>query len=315
MSTSFRIAVVGDAILDTYWFGSADRLSPEAPVPVVNFARSTEHLGGAANVAHNLATLGADVLLFGVVGDDDAGRSLVTLLQKAGIGYKGVLADVGRPTTHKLRVVAGQHQVVRVDREQRSEVSEQHQNRLLERLQAGGPYDAIVISDYGKGVVTSATVGQLRASAPLLVVDPVPAHGRWYVGADYATPNRKEARELADALALPSWQHDTAGARALAHAMGLREGMLLTLGAEGLLWADDQNTFQARAQARAVYDVTGAGDTVLAAFVYARMSGLSVAQAMHAANAAAGAVVSQLGIATVAQSDFATMLEQARVAV
>lgn len=315
MSRRFRIAVVGDAILDTYWFGSADRLSPEAPVPVVDFARSTEHLGGAANVAHNLATLGAEVTLFGVVGDDDAGRSLISLLQKEKIGYTGVLADTGRPTTHKLRIVAGQHQVVRVDRELRTAISEQHQGRLMDRFKVAAPYDAVIISDYGKGVITDTAVSQLRAHTPLLVVDPVPAHGRWYAGADYATPNRKEARELADNFALPAWQHDVAGARALTQAMGMHSGMLLTLGAEGLLWADATEQYQARAQARAVYDVTGAGDTVIAAFVYAQLSGLTIPQAMHAANAAAGTVVAQLGIATVPGSEFSTMLEAAKAAV
>ena len=312
MADGLRLAVVGDVILDTYWFGSADRLSPEAPVPVVNYTHSSEHLGGAANVAHNLVSMGAQVDLYGVVGDDDAGRSVIDLLQKARIGYRGVVAEAGRPTTHKLRVVAGQHQIVRVDRERRTSVERMQQTRMLERLLAAGSYDALIVSDYGKGVVQPDTVSRIRQCSPVLAVDPVPAHGAWYAGADYATPNRKESQELAQTLGLHPWQPDATGARALASAMGLRRGMLLTLGAQGLLWADSDHHWQAQAQARAVYDVTGAGDTVVAAFVLSRLAGLTVPQAMYAANAAAGAVVAQLGIATIDQAEFQVIQTQAQ---
>lgn len=316
-----RILVIGDVMLDQFIWGSVARISPEAPVPVVDFVRESYMPGGAANVARNLTALGVSVELFGAIGRDLAARQLNNLLQEQGVSCRGLLAGDGRPTSVKTRIVAHQQQVVRIDREAREALDANFTRRLLrlvrKRMRAT---DAIIIGDYGKGVVTQPLLDELRglcrAHGVWLSLDPKPVHPLNLSGLSLLTPNRKEMFELAnveDPGRANSPMADTGLLTATREVLQtLRPALLLvTLGEQGMLLCQrGRSPFHIPTMAQEVFDVSGAGDTVIATFTLAIAAGASPLEAAILSNHAAGIVVGKIGTATVSPqellSSFAT---------
>jgi D-glycero-beta-D-manno-heptose-7-phosphate kinase len=309
-----RVLVVGDVMLDHFIWGQVGRISPEAPVPVVEFIRESFIPGGAANVARNLSALRAPAELFGVVGVDASATQLKLLLTEHDLVCDGLLAHAARATTVKTRIVAHQQQVVRLDRETRSGLDERITSRLLARLEARMPgAAAVIIGDYGKGVVTQRLLDELR---PLcrrhgvwLSLDPKPVHRLNLRGLSLITPNRKEAFELAS---IPDTNRsgDPLADRDLMLVVDklleeLKPALLLvTLGELGmLLCRTAHKPFHIPTQAQEVFDVSGAGDTVIATFTLAIAAGASPVEAAILSNHAAGVVVGKIGTATTSPAE------------
>lgn len=300
-----RVAVVGDLMLDEYVWGDVTRISPDAPVQVVEVSRRTVVLGGAGNVAHNLAVAGAEVRLSGLVGADEPGRRLRSLAADAGLEVSGVVEDPGRPTTVKTRVVArGQH-LVRLDEESTTPPSAAAREALLAAaVDAAAGADALLWSDYAKGACLAGALAAIRAKAKLLpiVVDPKTSDLSVYAGCTAITPNRKEA-EAAAGMRIGS-PEDLAEACSRIRAACGAPLVLVTLGPEGMaLSRPDGTLHRIVAQTQEVYDVTGAGDTVLAYFGLALGAGLDPADAATLANLAAGVAVARVGTSAVAPAD------------
>ena len=311
-----RVLVIGDVMLDQYIWGHVGRISPEAPVPVVDFQRESFMPGGAANVARNVHTLGARTELLGHVGRDDSARKLRALLGEQDIACTGLLASAARTTSVKTRIIAHQQQIVRVDRETRGLVDERDTGRMLAALDRQLPgTDAVIVCDYGKGVVTQPLLDGLRercrARGVWLSLDPKPVHDHSLNGLSLLTPNRKEAFELAgvsdgtrtaDPLKDPSLQRV-----AETLLMELSPALLLiTLGDQGMLLCQrGQKPFHIPTVAREVFDVSGAGDTVIASFTLAVAAGASPIEAAIFSNHAAGVVVGKVGTATVTPAELA----------
>jgi D-beta-D-heptose 7-phosphate kinase/D-beta-D-heptose 1-phosphate adenosyltransferase len=301
-----RVLVVGDVMLDEFLWGSVARISPEAPVPVVEIASQTFHLGGAANVAGNVRSLGGRSAVAGVVGDDPAGQRLRAALAASGV--EDALAAVeGRPTTHKTRIIAHSQQVVRADREDASAVAGAAAAALtaaVRRAAAGA--GAIILSDYQKGVVTRGLVKAALAAArregvPLLV-DPKVRHFAMYRGAAVVTPNQLEAEQATGVRIRGAADLDEAG-RKILRTLRCR-AVLITRGEHGMaLFQEARRPVEIPTAAREVFDVTGAGDTVIASLALARAAGASLEEAAMLANYAAGVVVGKLGTATVSPEE------------
>ncbi len=304
-----RVLVVGDAMLDRYWFGAVDRISPEAPVPVVRIAREEERLGGAANVAINVKSLGTQTSLITVVGDDEPGRKLKALIEAAGIGtLLGV--DPALYTIVKLRVIGRSQQLIRIDFE-----NQPHHEALAERLSAYErvlpEYDAVLFSDYGKGGLTHIPrmIELARQAGKPVLVDPKGSDYSRYAGATVITPNRAELAQV-----IGHWDSE-AQLHERAHALRTQlrlDGLLLTRSEEGMSLFDGGDSvdgqpghIQVPAQAREVFDVTGAGDTVIATMAAMLACGLSLREAMPIANRAGGIVVGKFGTATVTHGELA----------
>lgn len=291
-----KLLVVGDAMLDQYWFGDASRISPEAPVPVVRVTRTEERLGGAANVARNIAALGGEPTLLTVVGADAAGERLRSLLESSGIRPLLHL-DPRLETTVKLRVVARQQQMLRCDFE-----SHPHEEILLAHL---GTYEkelsghaAVLLSDYGKGGLTHILrmIELAREAGKPVLIDPKGSDYSRYRGATLITPNRAELSQV-----IGTWRSEEElqeKAQALRESLEL-EAILLTRSEEGMTLFTKAGSLSVPAQAREVYDVSGAGDTVIAVMATLVASGLSLEKAVPIANRAGGIVVGKLGTATV----------------
>ncbi len=295
-TSAVRILVVGDVMLDRYWFGEVSRISPEAPVPVVKIARTEERPGGAANVARNVAALGARATLLSVVGADEAGQSLARLLAAEGI-ETSLHEDAQLSTTIKLRVIGRQQQLLRIDFES-SPAHEVLRAKLAEFERQLARCDLVVLSDYGKGGL--AHIGEMirlaRAAGKPVLVDPKGEDFARYAGATLLTPNRAELRQV-----IGRWtDEDDLGARAgrLLRELGL-EALLVTRSEEGMTLFRDREVLHEPAQAREVYDVSGAGDTVIASMAVMLAGGAGLPAAMRVANRAAGIVVGKLGTATV----------------
>ena len=300
-----KVAVLGDVMLDEYLFGEVSRISPEAPVPVVRVVREQAVLGGAANVAANLKALGAVPLLIGTLQKDAAGDRLLGLLGRLGISISGLVLDPSRPTIIKTRVIGQQQQMLRIDREDVGPPDSAVLLGLRDRLDwALGEASALIVSDYAKGVVNEPvmeTVRELCAARNLpWIVDPKPAHKALYRGATLMTPNTKEASELAHLPARSDLEVAEAG-RAILAELGLK-GLLVTRSERGMaLFAPDGDhaaPWMVPTEAREVFDVSGAGDTVIAAFGAAVAAGADWREAAMLANAAAGVVVAKVGTAT-----------------
>lgn len=298
-----RILIVGDVMLDEYVWGEVRRVSPEAPVPVVEIGRRTYVLGGAANVAANVVSLGGSALLVGVIGDDRPAELLREALRDRGVSTEGLIVDPKRPTTTKTRVVAHQQQIVRVDSESRASLSPELQARALqaveERLADAG---ACVISDYWKGVVSAALSQHLiclaRVSAKPVVVDPKNRDFSIYRGATVVTPNLSEAERALDNNHNGEFELE----RAVRALLDLLDGaaLLITRGPEGMsLFRGDAAPLHIPAEGRNVFDVTGAGDTVVSALSLSLATGCSLEESARLANRAAGIVVGKAGTATV----------------
>ncbi len=299
-----RLLVVGDVMLDRYWFGEVSRISPEAPVPVVKVQRMEERLGGAANVARNAASLGAVSALLSVVGDDEAGRSLGRLLEEGQIDAN-LHVDREIDTTVKLRVIGRQQQLLRID----FETTPSHeilQAKLADFESRVAQSDVVVLSDYGKGGLThiAEMIRIARAHDKPVLVDPKGDEWGKYAGATVITPNRSELKEV-----VGRWSSDeelAARARKLRGDLGL-EALLVTRSEEGMtLFADE--THHQPALAREVFDVSGAGDTVIATLAVMIAAGADWAEAIRVANIAAGIVVGKLGTAVVSRHELAAAL-------
>ncbi len=291
-----RVLVVGDVMPDRYWFGDVNRISPEAPVPVVHVTRSEERLGGAANVARNAATLGAQSSLLCVLGDDEPAQKLIELLAHSNVAAH-VQRDPGLATTIKLRIVSRQQQLIRID----FESLPTHEVLLagLARFDALLPtHDVVLLSDYAKGGLTHVEkmIANARAAGKTILVDPKGDDWARYRGASVITPNRAELREV-----IGRWQSEAdleQRVSALRNELDIA-ALLLTRSEEGMTLFTAGAVVHEPAQAREVYDVSGAGDTVIATLAAMLGAGLSLQEAMAIANRAAGVVVAKLGTATV----------------
>jgi rfaE bifunctional protein kinase chain/domain len=296
---SQRVLVVGDLMLDESVWGSVRRISPEAPVPVVEVQRRSNVLGGAANAAANAAGLRATVLVAGIVGSDDAGMRLRSHLAARGIGLEGVLIAEGRPTTTKTRIIAHSQQVVRFDHEDRSDCPAVLEGKLLEYIDGCLPrIDACILSDYGKGVVSSTVARRVIDRANSLgkpvIVDPKNGDPARYRGATLVKPNLQEASGFLGHEISTAEDVNAAGTRLLS--LFDSASVLLTRGAAGMsLFGRGGDPVHIPAQAREVFDVTGAGDTVAATVAVALAAGANAEQAARLASRAAGVIVGRLG--------------------
>lgn len=305
-----RILVIGDVMLDQFIWGRVGRISPEAPVPVVEFERESFMPGGAANVARNLTALKARAEQFSVVGPDDAGKTLQRLLKAQSVGCGGILFQPGRVTSIKSRIIAHQQQVVRVDRESAEPIDQVTEQKLLSALKRSLPgADAVIVGDYGKGVITQSLLDELkclcRARGVWLSLDPKPVHDLELAGLSLITPNRKEAFELAgmnDGTRTVNPLQDRGlllAAEKLLHQLAPAV-LLITLGDQGMLLCQrGHKPYLIPTVAQEVFDVSGAGDTVIASFTLAIAAGASPVEAAIFSNHAAGVVVGKVGTATV----------------
>jgi rfaE bifunctional protein kinase chain/domain len=309
-----RILVVGDVMLDQFIWGSVARISPEAPVPVVDFERESSMPGGAANVARNLTVLEVSTELYGVVGKDPAAGELKRLLTEHQIGCQGLVTSRSRPTSVKTRIVAHTQQVVRIDREARDGIDEGLARKLTGTLESMiGGSAAIIVGDYGKGVVTQPLLEEIkelcRKRGLWLSLDPKPVHHLDLSGLSLITPNRKEAFELARLTDETKNQSPLADANLMSAAERLLTELkpavlLITLGELGMLLCQrDRPPFHIPTVAQEVFDVSGAGDTVIATFTLAIAAGASAIEAAILSNHAAGIVVGKVGTATVSKDE------------
>ncbi|WP_050463913.1 D-glycero-beta-D-manno-heptose-7-phosphate kinase [Herbaspirillum autotrophicum] len=295
-----RILVVGDVMLDRYWFGEVNRISPEAPVPIVRVERREERLGGAANVARNAATLGAQTGLLGVVGKDEAGDAVESLLSELGINSY-LNRDQAISTIIKLRVIGRQQQLVRVDFED-APTDTVLRDKLTQFNALVDQYDVIVLSDYAKGSLVNVAdmIAAARKLGKRILVDPKGDDFSPYRGASILTPNRSELIRI-----VGQWKTEaelTAKAQQLRQSLEL-EALLLTRSEEGMTLYLDQQVINFPAMAREVYDVSGAGDTVIATLAVMLGTGVSLTDAVTMANRAGGIVVGKLGTATVTREE------------
>jgi rfaE bifunctional protein kinase chain/domain len=297
-----RVLICGDVMLDRYWFGDVERISPEAPVPVVRIARSEERPGGAANVARNVAALGAHATLLSVTGDDEAGRALTRLVRAEGV-HTSFHRDPTLATTVKLRVIGRQQQLLRIDFEH-APSHEVLATKLADFERLAAANDVVVLSDYGKGGLAhiATMIASARAAGRPVLVDPKGDEWDRYRGATIVTPNRGEFREV-----VGRWRDEadmTARAQALRARLDLA-ALLVTRSEEGMTMYTDAGALTIPARAREVFDVSGAGDTVIATLGTLLAAGASLPDAVEVANEAAGVVVGKLGTATVVPAELA----------
>lgn len=297
-----KILVVGDLILDHHIFGSVDRVSPEAPVPVVWAKREKFVPGGAANVGLNLSAMGAKVSLSGVTGRDHFGKTLFSLIGKYGISTNLIVKDAKRPTTLKTRIIAHHQQVVRVDWESLEFLSVNTNKLVLNKIKKNlNDFDAVIVEDYGKGVINPLLIEELvdlcRNRSKIITVDPKEEHFDYYEDVTALTPNLKEAQAAAGTKIRDKNQLSFLGKIIMKKLNP--EALLITLGEDGMMLFSDDNHYHIPTTALEVFDVSGAGDTVISAFTLALTTGASYKEAAMIANFAAGVVVGKLGAATV----------------
>jgi rfaE bifunctional protein kinase chain/domain len=295
-----HVLVVGDPMLDRYWHGAVDRISPEAPVPVVKIAREEERIGAAANVAFNVVTLGAQAAFLGVVGDDEPGRRLEAMLRETGIATH-LKRDAGLKTTVKLRVIGRQQQLLRMDFENEPD-HEALANQSEAFKELVGRHQAVLFSDYGKGGLAHipAMISLARAAGKPVLIDPKGSDYERYAGATVITPNRAELQQV-----VGGWKDEDelrAKAQKLRQSLKLH-ALLVTLGEDGMTLFDALGDLHVDAQAREVFDVTGAGDTVIATLAALVAAGMELREAMPLANKAGGIVVGKFGTATVSYEE------------
>lgn len=308
-----RAAVIGDLMADRFIYGEARRLSPEAPVPVVHIRKRTIQPGGAANVANNVLSLGGKLALFGVLGDDEAGRDVHGILEQRGADLSGVRFEARRPTTVKTRVVAQAQHLVRFDEEETGPIDGEVSAWLLDRLSAlAGTLNVVVFSDYAKGLLGQDLVGKAmalcRERGLPVVADPKPANIGLYKGVDVIKPN------LGEALRLIGWEQEPGEDDMAAVCRRVRErsearGVIVTAGWRGMYVLDEHGFAHIPGTPREVYDVAGAGDSTLAAIALALACGASLHDAAHLGNLAGGIAVEKLGIATVSAEEMLAEIE------
>jgi D-beta-D-heptose 7-phosphate kinase/D-beta-D-heptose 1-phosphate adenosyltransferase len=309
-----RVVILGDLIIDQYIWGKVSRISPEAPIPVVEVVRESFSLGGAANVATNLHALGASVEICGIVGDDPHGKMLLGMLEEKGIDTRLVIKDSDRSTILKTRIVAHKQQVVRVDREDTKLLEGELLNEMKGHLRETIPgVDALILEDYGKGVIQERLLAEIvpmaRELGKIVTVDPKRDHFDFYRGVTAITPNRLEAEEATGIRASDQKGLHEVGVRLLQRLQC--EAVLITMGDQGMcLFKDGDPPLQIPARAREVYDVSGAGDTVIAVFTSALVAGATFRQAAMLSNVAGGLVVEKLGTAVVTREEIRARMEQ-----
>ena len=303
-----RVLVVGDVMLDEYLFGKTGRISPEAPVPIVHAQNSKHVLGGAANTAANITSLGGKVSLLGAVGRDAGGKIFKSLCKEQRLNF----TNIGKQphTTKKLRVVSQNQQLMRIDFEDSKSVSESLDKELADALDKQlDQFGSVILSDYAKGFLNLNSIQSIlkkcrRKKIPV-IIDPRPQHGKYYVGCDYITPNWSEALQLTSMDAVnPTAENVETVAKTLSET--LKTNVVLTLGEHGLFYYSKKGVekWMLPTDAREVYDVSGAGDTVIGVFALALTSGYSVVESLQWANRAAGIVVGKRGTAVVTSADF-----------
>ena len=324
-----KILVIGDLMLDEFLWGKVTRISPEAPVPIVDIQRRAAYPGGAANVARNLASLGALTGLAGIVGEDEAGRHLIQLLNQGKIATGSIRATPLRPTTHKTRICAitqqlhdhldieDQQQIVRVDDESRAPLDPQSKRWLFERLRVEiRDHDAIIIEDYAKGLIdqelVTLVISEAKTHGKIVAVDPNPNNSRDWSGATVLKPNRREAFLMAG---LPYSQDEDAvlAAGATLQKKHAIDYLLITLTEAGMfLLEKGQKPYHTPTRAQDIADVSGAGDTSIAAFTLALAAGATGIEAAEIANHAAGVVVGKLGISTLSIEELHEMFSKSQ---
>ena len=302
-----KILVIGDLILDEFIWGDSSRISPEAPVPVVLVDRESLMPGGAANVANNISAIGAKAYLAGVIGKDEHGRQLETILKKKGVDLEGIVSDPDRPTTLKTRVVARHQQIVRIDRERSGHLSPLISRELADYIKGKiKEVDGIIIEDYGKGVITPAVLKEViplaKKHRKVIAVDPKEERFSYYRGVTVITPNRKEAEAMGGIKAVDDASLNKLG-RSLLERLKL-QAALITLGEQGMrLFERGGKITHIPTVAQEVFDVSGAGDTVIATFTAALCAGAKMIEAAHISNFAGGIVVGKVGVATASQAE------------
>lgn len=309
MLRNARVAVFGDLILDHYIWGKVDRVSPEAPVPVVRVTRENFLAGGSANVALNIKAVNSTVGVCGVVGSDVYGEQVISFLDGNGIDTAGVMVDDERHTTLKTRIIAGHQHVVRVDREEVKTVNAAMVKRVTEFVERNrSKYNVFVISDYAKGFVTKQMVNELRKAAArnkvYLLADPKTQNVGLYKGFYLITPNRKEAVEASKLHRVESDAELTKAGRKLMRGLSLRN-LLITRGEEGMSLFSGREHHRIPTFAQEVFDVTGAGDTVISVIAAGLSAGIGLLQCCILANVAASIVVSKIGTATATADEIA----------
>ena len=310
---SCRVLVVGDLMIDEYLWGDVDRISPEAPVQVVSVRDEEFTLGGAGNVVSNLATLGAQVYAAGIIGPGSNGRMVMERFQALGVNSDGVIQDPSRFTTRKTRVIAANQQVLRIDHETTKDISEKTlktlQTHIADQIES---VDVVLISDYAKGVITPTLISHIVKSAKqhekMIIADPKGLEFKKYSGVSLLTPNKKEAGAAAGMEINSESDLNLAAEKILKRSP--IDSLLVTCGKDGMiLFEHNSEPFKIHAEARQVFDVSGAGDTVLAVLGLAVASGESLKDAATLANTAAGIVVGKVGTATVTQEELSAALE------
>lgn len=301
-----KVLVIGDLIMDHFIWGKVKRISPEAPVPVVEVTTESLLLGGSANVVNNIVSLGGKSLITGVVGRDDDGKKLVRALGEKGIPTEGIIADHKRPTTIKTRIIAHSQQVVRFDREKRDKIESESAAKVIGYIKkAVRSADLVVISDYAKGLITEALVSETNELCKKLgkpvAVDPKVEHFDYYKGVTIVTPNNLEASQ-ASGVEIDSETSLHRAGEVLFNKLGC-EALLITRGENGMSLFEPGSDTHIPTVAKEVFDVSGAGDTVIATLALALATGASFREAAVLANFAAGVVVGKVGTATLSPSE------------
>lgn len=306
------IVVLGDLMLDEFIWGEVRRISPEAPVPVVEVKRETWHLGGAGNVVSNLLALGAQAIPIGLIGDDVAGARLREAFATTNANTSGLIVDAARPTTRKTRIVAHSQQMLRTDREDRTPINTINEANVAAAFeQALAKAQAVIISDYDKGLLTPSllqmAIGHAQTVGKTVCLDPKIKNFQHYRGVDVITPNQHEAERAAD-LEITDEESVRTAATNIRNMLACKN-VLITRGEHGMsLLAEDATLFTIPTVAREVYDVTGAGDTVIATLTLALAAGATLFEAAILANHAAGVVVAKVGTASLTQSELLASL-------
>ncbi|MFO7666047.1 MAG: D-glycero-beta-D-manno-heptose-7-phosphate kinase [Desulfobacterales bacterium] len=307
-----RVLVIGDLMVDEYLWGDVDRISPEAPVQVVAVKKEEFTLGGSGNVVNNLVALGSVVSVAGVIGTGKSGNMLIKKLAYLGVDAGGVVQEHGRPTTRKTRIIAAHQHVLRIDRETRKEISGETLDKITRFIEKAIPEsDVVIVSDYGKGLITKTLMTRIVKAAKknrkIIMADPKGLDYSKYSGVTLITPNRKEAALAAGVEITNDASLIKAGIKIIGRA-GI-EKLLVTCGKDGMvLFERDKKPYKIRTKARQVFDVSGAGDTVIAVMGLCVASGASFKDAASVANIAAGIVVGKVGTATVSEKELTDAL-------
>ena len=312
-----NILVLGDIMLDEFIWGEVSRISPEAPVPVVNVTSESFCLGGATNVVNNIFSLGGNVYVCGIVGDDENGEKLINSIMNMGIDVAGIIIEKGRPTSVKTRVIANNQQVVRYDREDSSEINQKSMQEIISYLRTNlDSIDAIIISDYGKGIVSEQLIQEIRiligSNDKIISVDPNVSHFSYYEGVTVITPNNIEASKAAG-IEIKDEETLLRVGEVLLNRLACKL-LLITRGEDGMtLFEKGGDITHIPTLAREVYDVTGAGDTVISALTLALTAGATLKEASAIANYAAGIVVGEVGTAAVTVEKLKDSIKSNRV--